>query len=82
MVQSGWRGSSYISCSRLKGGEQRMLVEQVVDGCDARVGRGRKSNRSKGRVKQQSCSGGINIKACVASPSPGEEHANTIGLVL
>lgn len=24
---------------------------------------------------------GINIKACVASPSPGEEHSNTIGLV-
>jgi hypothetical protein len=24
---------------------------------------------------------GINIKACVASPSPGEDHSNTIGLV-
>jgi hypothetical protein len=25
---------------------------------------------------------GINIKACVASPSPGEGRSNTIGLVL
>ena len=55
-----------------------MLVEQVVDVCDTRVERGEDRMGEGGAIELQR---GINIKACVASPSPGEEHANAIGLV-
>ena len=55
-----------------------MLVEQVVDVCDTRVERGEDRMGEGGAIELQR---GINIKACVASPSPGEEHPNAIGLV-
>ena len=55
-----------------------MLVEQVVDVCDTRVERGEDRMGEGGAIELQR---GINIKACVASPSPGEERPNAIGLV-